>query len=129
MIYVKFNSAGKSIEMTNTKPETEGYFEVSDDLMGVTLFKEGDAIRPMTEEEIEESLLSERKAMATTATKDKALHLLKKSEYLVLPDAWESYTKTQKTKITAYRDFLKTIEKQKGFPSELEWPELPILKE
>lgn len=129
MLYVLFNSAGKSVEMTNVKPESADYVEVADALMGVPLIKENNNIRPMTEKEIEESLFLERTKLASIAVNTQATHLLTKSENLVLPDAWESYTDAQKAVVKAYRDFLKNIEQQPGFPLEVKWPDLPDLKE
>jgi hypothetical protein len=128
MIYVKFNSDGKSVEMTNIKPESSEYIGVSDELMGITLKKEGDAIRPMTEQELEESLAQERAMMLLKVLTDKSVRLLKDSEYLVMPDAWESYTKEQKDEVISYRNFLKNIDKQEGFPLEIVWPTIPNIK-
>jgi len=113
--------------MTNTKPDSEGYLELSDDMMGKPLVKEGDTVRVMSEEEHEALLLTERINMSKNIATDKAAVLLKKSEILVLPDAWEAYTKEQKAVVTDYRNFLKNIEKQAGYPLELVWPELPVI--
>jgi len=129
MLYVLFNSAGRSVEMTYVKPEITEYVEVADDLKGISLIKEGNSIRPMTEKEIEESLFVEKTKLASIAVNTQAVHLLAKSEQLVLPDAWESYTDAQKSQVKSYRDFLKNIEQQPGFPLKVEWPDLPDLKE
>ena len=126
-IFVKFNEKGHAVEMTNINPNSTDYVELGEDFMGKQLFKAGDAVRVMTEAEIEEMLKEANLAGQTIAVKNMANTLLKQSEALALPDAWSSYTDAQKAKVTAYRDFLRKVELQKGFPLEIVWPELPNL--
>ena len=124
-IFVKFNDQGYSIEMTNANPNSTEYLELSSEVMGKALIKEGDTVRQLTEVELEARLLSERATMTTKVVEAKALTLLKQSEFLSFPDVWSSYTDTQRTDVTFYRDFLRNIKTQQGFPLDIVWPELP----
>jgi hypothetical protein len=128
-IYVKFNEAGHSVEMTNINPDSSDFIELADEMMGKHLKKVGKKVIELTDEEVEDKFLKARIAAETISANNKAKLLLTESESLALPDAWDSYTKIQKSKVTSYRDYLRNIEKQKGFPLDLEWPELPNLKE
>jgi hypothetical protein len=126
-IYVKFNDEGRSTEMTNVNPNSTEYVELGDDQMGKHLLKSGELITELTDEERDALFLKARIASETIGSKNMATLRLKESESLVLPDIWSSYTKAQKATVTKYRDFLRAIESQKGFPSELTWPEVPKL--
>jgi hypothetical protein len=126
-IFIKFNEKGHSVEMTNSNPNSTEYVELGDDFMGKQLLKSGDTVRVMTELEIEEMLKEASLVAQAIAVKNMANTLLKQSEALALPDAWSSYTDAQKSKVTDYRDFLRKVETQKGFPLEIVWPELPNL--
>lgn len=128
-IYVKFNDEGHSVEMTNVNPSSTDYVELGDDMMGKHLIKQGDSIREMTESEIEDVFKKAMIASQTIAVNNQAEHLLKNSDSLVLPDVWEAYTKEQKELVSAYRNALKNIDKQEGFPLEIVWPEAPNFKE
>lgn len=129
MIYVKFNENNISVTETNLKPlDDDSYIELSDNLSGKTLIKEGNTARPLTDKELEEFLLFERDNLFRKQARYLADLKLKQSEYLIFPDAWESYNKTQKTRVKAYRDFLKKIEEQEGFPLELKWLDPPEFK-
>lgn len=52
--------------------------------------------------------------------------LLIESDSLVLPDRWENYSTTVKGKITSYRQDLRDIPQQDGFPTNVVWPVYPI---
>lgn len=51
--------------------------------------------------------------------------LLADSDKMVLPDRWESYTNGQKTAWTVYRQQLRDLPNQMGFPYNLTWPVKP----
>lgn len=127
MIYVKFDASGYAVEMININPGTGDYMELPDTMMGKPLVKEGAVVRELTEEEHEALLLPQRISALEKVIEAKAVTLLKNSEALVLPDVWETYSKEDKEKISSYRTFLKTITKQPGYPTDLIWPELPVL--
>ena len=50
--------------------------------------------------------------------------LLVESDSLVLPDRWSSYSTTKKSKISTYRQELRDIPQQDGFPTNVVWPTL-----
>jgi len=127
-IYVKFSAEGHSIEMTNVNPNSTEYVELGDDMMGKHLIKENDSVREMTEAETEDKLKAVATAAMAVSVNNQAEHLLKESEALALPDAWEKYTADQKKEVSTYRDFLRTIKNQKGYPLEITWPEIPVIE-
>lgn len=51
--------------------------------------------------------------------------LLADADLLTQPDRWESYTPERKAAISAYKQALRDITTQPGFPREVVWPELP----
>lgn len=50
---------------------------------------------------------------------------LEKSDSYVLPDRWEEYTPTQKQAWKDYRQALRDIPQQAGYPTTLTWPTAP----
>lgn len=52
--------------------------------------------------------------------------LLSKSDILVSPDRWESYTTEQKTIISTYRQTLRDIPQNFSDPHKVIWPTPPI---
>lgn len=46
------------------------------------------------------------------------------SDVLVLPDRWEAYTDARRKAVAAYRDALRNVTGQKGFPHNVTWPRL-----
>lgn len=51
--------------------------------------------------------------------------LLAESDSMVLPDRWEALTAEQKAAWTAYRQELRDLTAQSGFPSSVVWPVSP----
>lgn len=51
--------------------------------------------------------------------------LLYQSDVYVLPDRWAQLLEEAKTSWSAYRQALRDVPEQQGFPSEIVWPVIP----
>lgn len=69
----------------------------------------------------EEKLLA-----ASNAVRTKRDQLLLASDKLVFPDLWFSYTPSRQQAISAYRQALRDIPQQAGFPWDVIWPQEPV---
>lgn len=49
--------------------------------------------------------------------------LLAASDVLVLPDRWANYTPERQADLASYRQALRDVPSQPGFPRTVEWPE------
>jgi hypothetical protein len=127
-MFVKFLN-NKSITQCTLLPEEENvedWVVCADELSGNRLIIDGDEIRIMNEEELD----SERQELAFNSNCKKLRYernkLLSESDKLVLPDLWESYTEEKRTAVTVYRQALRDVPLQEGFPEDVIWPELSI---
>lgn len=64
--------------------------------------------------------------MLVQVAKAKRDSLLSESDKLVLADRWENRTAEEKEKISQYRQALRDIPQQPGFPENIEWPVLSL---
>lgn len=64
----------------------------------------------------------EKTAADVRAERDR---LLAESDVYVLPDRWEAYTAEQRSAWSAYRQALRDIPEQAGFPFDISWPTKP----
>jgi len=51
---------------------------------------------------------------------------LQASDIYVLTDRWDKYTQEQKTTWANYRQALRDMPSQPGFPSTIDWPLCPV---
>lgn len=51
---------------------------------------------------------------------------LERSDIYVLPDRWEAYTAQQKSQWTSFRQALRDIPSQVGYPTVIDWPQSPV---
>jgi hypothetical protein len=79
--------------------------------------------RPITDEE-RHTLRADSKAK-TIIQRNK---YLSDSDIYVLPDRWETYDDETKNKWTKFRQALRDITKQQGFPYDQKWPIHPLGK-
>jgi hypothetical protein len=75
----------------------------------------------LTDEEKQNKLLSV--GTRVRASRDQ---LLQTSDVLVTADRWESYSAEKKTALSTYRQTLRDIPSQEGFPYSITWPTLPV---
>ena len=123
MIYVKFGLDNKATEMTNVQPEDGEYFELADDFMGKRLMLAKGKVREFTEKELQ----AEYEEVAKKATEIEVRHkrdtLLVAADVLSQLDRWDAYSQGQKDSISAYKQALRDIPQQVGFPNEIVWPQ------
>ena len=125
MIYVKFDQDNKSCEMTYTKTEVDGYVELDDSFMGKRLIKVKGKVREFTEDEIQKEFDDFVKKNAEIVNRLKRDNLLKEADNLTQMDVWEKYTQKQKDEVSEYKQALRDLPLQKGFPIDVTFPELP----
>lgn len=70
-----------------------------------------------------EQLAQERLDNLATQARSERDNLLKETDYCVMPDY--PIDTTLKTKVEAYRQALRDITKQSGFPETIDWPIKP----
>ena len=132
MIYVKFDTNNRSVEMrTDTPVENAGdYVEVADDsLFGKRLIKTKNKVREFNQKELDaeaEELDRKYKAIVIDNT---ARKLLDASSDLVAPDFYEGLSENKKAAVKQYRDALRNISKQEKYPEYVEFPDKPKVEE
>lgn len=128
MIYVKFDEKNISIEMrTDPPPEGEKDFvSVSDDsLFGKRLIKVKNKVREFTAKEYAEEEAAISKKQKAIVIDNMVRSLLNASQHLALPDYYESLPVAEQKRIKAYRDALRAIKEQPGYPEKVDFPEFP----
>ena len=125
--YATFNSEGRSTIITNVIPvdEESSYFAVPDSVEGALLVKEGNKIRDLSKAEIEQQTKEILVEFFSKQIREKRNGLLASADVLTQPDRWESYSPAQKKKISTYKQALRDITKQKGFPKDVTFPDMP----
>lgn len=51
---------------------------------------------------------------------------LQRSDIYVFPDRWEAYTQEEKTQWSNFRQALRDIPLQEGYPVTINWPQSPV---
>lgn len=130
--YTAFGPDGFSTGLMNTRPETpEGetpleIFEVDDSLANDILILDAEGvIRAATEDELKARIDALQLSSRSAQTRHERDLLLADSDKLVGADRWSGYTTTVKGKISAYRQALRDLPSQEGFPDNVTWPEAP----
>jgi hypothetical protein len=85
---------------------------------------ETEQFRGATEEEYQQDYENSLRTVAITEAKSKRLKLLQESDVLVLVDRWNSYSETKKSELVDYRQALRDLPQQTGFPESIVWPQL-----
>ncbi len=127
-MYVKFlnNKSVSQVGFLTENDDQNEWLTCDDSLSGKRLILEEDTIRAMTDEEISDELAELAIPAAANRGRRKRDLLLLESDKLVLPDLWESYLQDKKTAVSEYRQALRDLPLQEGFPLEIVWPELSI---
>jgi len=125
--YATFDEKGRSVAISNAIPEGEesNYHLVPDDVHGTILVKDGKKIRELSAKEIEAILAEITANTLSMQVRAKRDRLLAEADVLTQLDRWEGYSEAKKKKITAYKQGLRDITKQKGFPKDVTFPEMP----
>ena len=66
-----------------------------------------------------------KKETADAQATAKRKMLLDSSDFIMVPDAYNNLTEEQKTDWTAYRQALRDITAQAGYPWDIQWPTKP----
>jgi hypothetical protein len=125
--YAIFDENGRSTIISNAVPDGEesNYHPVPDDVHGTIVVKEGKKIRELNAKEIEAILTEITLKTRALEVRSKRNRLLIEADVLTHLDRWEGYSDAKKKKITAYKQSLRDITKQKGFPTDVTFPEMP----
>lgn len=100
----------------------------SDELMAARrIIKDGDTVRAATDAECEAELTTLRVAAAANKMRWERDQALTLSDSLVLPDRFAKFTAAQQASITSYREALRNLPTQPGFPLEVTIPGAPVL--
>jgi hypothetical protein len=129
MYYVTFENTGHPIVTSRMPPEDmTGVYEVEDSFFnGVPFILENEVVRFLTPEEIQadqDALILKFKADEVRAKRDE---LLKSADVLSQADRWAGYSAKVKTAITDYKQALRDISLQEGFPVDVIFPEVPVI--
>lgn len=130
-MFVKFNEQNMASEVLGLLPPTENASDwtvVDDALMSARrIIKDGDIVRAATDAECDAELAALRVAAAANKLRWERDQALALSDSLVLPDRWAKFTAAQQTAITNYREALRNLPNQTGFPLEVTIPGAPVL--
>jgi len=118
-------------EVMGLLPPTENAADwtvVDDALMSARrIIKDGDTIRAATDAECEAELATLRVTAAANKMRWERDQALALSDSLVLPDRFAKFTPAQQASITTYREALRNLPEQTGFPLEVTIPGAPVL--
>jgi hypothetical protein len=128
MIYVKFDTDNKSIEMRIDPPaENAGdYVEVADDtLFGKRLIKTKTKIREFTQKEHDDEFTTIDRANKAMIIDNMAREMLKTSYEETPTDVYDELPANKKAAIKIYRDALRDVNKQEKYPEYVDFPDKP----
>ena len=115
---------------TENMQDKEGWILVTDPKLYqariVVVDQETGELRPLTDQELElEDQQLQQKAFETSVRLQRNLVLEQSDKYMLL-DRLDKFTKTQQQAILAYRQQLRDLPKQPGFPETVVWPTLNL---
>lgn len=127
MFYAKFAEDNKSIEMRLDPPpagEEDAFVVVQDDsLYGKRLVKLKTKVREFTEKEYAEEQQAADKSYKKIVIDNMVRYKLNATQHLALPDYFEALSDSDKEKIKNYRDSLREVKNQPGYPEEVIFPD------
>ena len=130
-MFVKFNEQNMASQVMGTLPpgENASDWTVCDDTLmsAKRIIKDGTVIRAATDAECDAELAALRVTAAANKMRWERDQALALSDKLVLPDRWAKFTQAQQTAITNYREALRNLPTQPGFPLEVTIPGAPVL--
>jgi hypothetical protein len=130
-MFVKFNEQNMAKEVMGLLPPTENLADwtvVSDDLMQARrIIKDGDTVRAATDAECEAELATLRVAAAANKMRWERDQMLILSDSWVLPDRFAKFTPTKQAEIITFREALRNLPTQTGFPLTATIPPAPMV--
>jgi hypothetical protein len=130
-MYVKLDANNRVAVAVGILPDGEqssDWISCDDSLMGAgRLISDNGVIRVATQAEVDQELTQLRTNAAGNAARFKRDRLLTEADKFTQLDRWENFTTAQKTAITTYKQALRDITNQSGFPLDIAWPVEPTL--
>jgi len=130
-MYVKFNEQNMAKEVLGFLPPGENLADwtVCDDALMVArrIIKDGDTIRAATDAECDAELATLRVAAAANKMRWERDQMLVLSDSWVLPDRFAKFTSAKQAEITTFREALRNLPAQPGFPLEVTIPPAPMV--
>ena len=124
MRYAKFDSSGKLISTTNLANIEEGYIEVPASITNSAIKLDQGIVKAISEEELAAEFARLLLIKQAGAVRLKRNTLLAEADKLTQLDLWDNYDSETKKKITLYKQALRDLTKQEGFPSDVVYPTL-----
>jgi hypothetical protein len=124
MRYAKFNEEGILICLSNLGNPSDGFVRVPDDITKNELRLIDGNIVELSDEEIENEFKALQLVKLAKQIRNKRNLLLVEADKLTQMDIWETYDAKKKKKISAYKQALRDIPTQKGFPEDVVYPTL-----
>jgi hypothetical protein len=130
-MFVKFNEQNMASEVQGLLPPTENPADwtVCDDaLMSARrIIKDGDTVRAATDAECDAELATLRTAAAANKMRWERDQMLAISDSWMLADRWAKFTAAKQAEITTFREALRNLPAQPGFPLEVTIPPAPVV--
>jgi hypothetical protein len=130
-MYVKFNEQNMAKEVLGFLPPGENLADwtVCDEALMVArrIIKDGDTIRAATDAECDAELATLRVAAAANKMRWERNQMLVLSDSWVLPDRFAKFTPAKQAEITTFREALRNLPAQSGFPLEVTIPAAPMV--
>lgn len=124
--YTTFDSEGFSRGFESIHPEPiEGVdvYEVPDEMVHeIAIVLRGDEIRPATVEELKERYEKFSHQAKARDLRFQRNQILSSTDVLVGADRWEQYSEAEKLSISKYRQALRDLPSQAGFPETVDFP-------
>jgi hypothetical protein len=83
-------------------------------------------IKEQVLQEIDVDLNIDTNALMDPIVRSRRNELLTESDKLVMPDRWAAYSNEQQQAISIYRQELRDLPDQPGYPNSVKWPTLSL---
>jgi len=126
MIYVKFddNNLSTSMQKDCSAEELKDFVAVPDDgLFGKRLVKTKNGVKEFSEKEYAAEAKEIDKRQKSIVIDNIVRAKLAETDHLAFPDHYESLSKADQGKIKSYRDALRNVKNQKGYPDKVDFPD------
>jgi hypothetical protein len=128
--YVRLENNRVVEKTTQNMSEEQGWLLVSNSevLQNRIVFwdENTEQLRGATEEELLTEQQQSDQVIAGITVRNQRNVLLEASDNFALVDRWNTFTPTQQQAISNYRQNLRDLTSQPGFPTEVVWPELNL---
>jgi hypothetical protein len=120
MLYVWYNKEEQQLYLGSEKPDYPEYKEYPEytPMDGLRFYAENGVVKEKTEKELEADRFSE----LAKDVRERRNELLQDCDYVMLPD----YPLADKSGWIEYRQALRDVPEQKGFPDSVIWPSKPL---